>query len=276
MRPEDYPPQEPFSAFALPYVAEVARRGEGIVPTADVLYGDDPYQSIAVHAAEKPNGTVLAFVHGGGWTSGYKEHLNFMAPALNDAGVTFCSVGYRLAPKFVFPAGLDDIADAVAWIYRNIGAYGGNPRRIFVGGHSAGAHYTPLLAVSSDWTKPRSLPADVVRGCLPISGVYRFGEGSGLSMRPRFLGPENAETDRLASPASFVSPNAVPFLIAYGSEDFPHLRVQAEDMAASLSDAGVATETVVLPGRDHFGACIAGGEAEGPWVPRALAWMAAH
>lgn len=276
MRPEDYPPQEPFSAFAKPYVEEVTRRGEGIVPTAEIRYGDDSYQSIAIHAAATPNGTVFAFVHGGGWTSGYKEHLNFMAPALNAAGVTFCTVGYRLAPQHVFPAGLEDVADAVAWLYRNIEGYGGDPGRIFIGGHSAGGHYMPLLAVTSDWKEARSLPPDVVRGCLPISGVYRFGEGSGLSMRPRFLGAESAETDRRASPAAFVSKDAPPFLIAYGSEDFPHLRAQADDMAAALSGAGVDNETVVLPGRDHFGACFAGGEPDGPWVPRALAWMAAH
>jgi arylformamidase len=276
MRPEDYPPQEPFSAFAKSYVEEVTRRSDEVVPTAEVSYGDDPYQSIAVHAADRPNGTVLAFVHGGGWTSGYKEHLNFMAPALNDAGVTFCSIGYRLAPRHLFPVGLEDVADAVAWIHRNVGRYGGDPGRIFVGGHSAGGHYMPLLAVRSDWRETRALPADVVRGCLPISGVYRFGEGSGLSMRPRFLGPESDETDQQASPVNFVSSAAAPFLIAYGTEDFPHLRMQADEMAAALAEAGVDTETVVLPGRDHFGACFAGGEADGPWVPRALSWMAAH
>ena len=83
MRPEDYPPQEPFSDFALPYVQEVERRGANVIPTAEISYGDDPYQSIAVHASSDPNGRVFAFVHGGGWTSGYKEHMNFMAPAAN-------------------------------------------------------------------------------------------------------------------------------------------------------------------------------------------------
>ena len=86
MRPEDYPPQEPFSAFAMPYVEEVTRRSEPVTPTADVRYGDDPYQSIAVHAAAAPTGDVFAFVHGGGWTSGYKEQMNFMAPGFTAAG----------------------------------------------------------------------------------------------------------------------------------------------------------------------------------------------
>ena len=276
MRLEEYPPQEPFSDFALPYAEEVMRRGEGIAPAAEVRYGDDPYQSIAIHAADDPNGTVLAFVHGGGWTSGYKEHMNFMAPAFTSAGVTFCSIGYRLAPRHLFPDGLDDVADALAWIHANIADYGGDPNRLFAGGHSAGGHYTALLGVSGEWRQPRDLPADIVKGCLPISGVYRFGEGSGLTMRPRFLGPEDSGTDRAASPINFVAADAPPFLIAYGTEDFPHLKVQAEEMADRLSESGVSVEKIVFDGRDHFGASFAGGEADGPWVPRALDWMAAR
>lgn len=92
-------------------------------------------------------------------------------------------------------------------------------------------------------------------------------------MRPRFLGPEDADIDRLASPMNHVSANAPPFLIAYGTEDFPHLREQGERMVEALSAAGGATEKVVLEGRDHFGASLAGGEPDGPWVPRAIDWM---
>jgi arylformamidase len=276
VRIEDYPPQEPFSAFAQPYAAEVMRRGEGVEPSAEVRYGDDPYQSIAIHAAANPNGTVFAFVHGGGWTSGYKEHMNFMAPVFTSAGVTFCSVGYRLAPGHMFPAGLDDVADALAWIHGNIADHGGDPDRLFIGGHSAGGHYTALLALTSDWQERRGLPGTVVRGCLPISGVYQFGEESGLSMRPRFLGPEDGETDRRASPMSFVSADAPPFLIAYGTEDFPHLRDQADRIEAALVGEGCDVAKIVFDGRDHFGASLAGGEPDGPWVSRALVWMASH
>jgi len=273
MRIEDYPPQEPFSDFAKPYAEEVMRRGETVDPTAEVRYGDDPYQSIAIHAAPEPNGEVFVFVHGGGWTSGYKEHMNFMAPAFTASGVTFCSVGYRLAPEHLFPTGLEDVAEAIGWVYANISEHGGNPDRVFIGGHSAGGHYTALLALTSDWQRNCGIPADAVKGCLPISGVYQFGDGSGLTMRPRFLGPEDADTDRAASPIHHVNENAPPFLIAYGTEDFPHLREQADRMTETLSGAGIAVEKIVFDGRDHFGASLAGGEVDGPWVSRAIAWM---
>ncbi len=274
MRPEDYPPQEPFSEIAQPYVEEVTRRSADAVPADELPYGGDPYQTVAIHPAAEPGGDVLVFMHGGGWTSGYKEHMNFMAPALGSAGVTFCSAGYRLAPRHVFPAGRNDAADAVALVCREIRRYGGDPSRLFVGGHSAGGHYAALLAVTRDWRSARGLAPDAVRGCLPLSGVYLFGEGSGLSARPRFLGPEGSE--RSASPLLRVGEQRCPFLIAYGSDDFPHLATQGRRMAEALRNAGDEAEVAVLDGRDHFGASLAGGEADGPWVSRAVAWMAAH
>ena len=272
MRIEDYPPQEPLSEAGRAYADEVMRRAEGL-EGKEHFYGDDPYQGLTLHAPENPNGGVLAFVHGGGWISGYKEHLEFMAPAFTDAGVVFASIGYRLAPRHIFPTGVDDVAYAIAWLHRHVAEFGGDPDRIFIGGHSAGGHYTALLAVRRDWQAALDLPEAVVRGCLPISGVYRFGAGSGLTARPRFLGPES--NDVPASPILNIDA-APPFLIAHGTEDFPHLMVQAAEMAGALADAGGDVERIALEGRDHFSACYAGGEADGPWVGRALAWMAAH
>ncbi|MEC7490143.1 MAG: alpha/beta hydrolase [Pseudomonadota bacterium] len=276
MRIQDYPAQEPFSDFALPYVAEVMRRGEGVQPTAEMSYGEDPYQAVAIHVPESPNGTVVAFVHGGGWTSGYKEHMNFMAPAFTAAGVIFCSIGYRLAPQHLFPIGFNDVADGLSWIHDNIAEYGGNPERLFAGGHSAGGHYTALLAVTAEWRRSRGMPDNVIRGCLPISGVYLFGEGSGLSVSPRFLGGEASGNESLASPLAFELAGAPPFLIAYGTEDFPHLKIQGAKLARSLAAADVGVETIILEGRDHLGASLAGGEADGPWLPATLQWLSNH
>ncbi len=272
MRIADYPPQEELSEAGRVFADEVMRRAEGVSGT-EHFYGDDPYQGIALHVPEAPNGSVLAFVHGGGWTSGYKEHMDFMALAFTDAGVVFASIGYRLAPRHLFPTGADDVAGGIAWLHRHVAEHGGDPDRIFIGGHSAGGHYTALLAVRRDWQAALDLPEGVVRGCLPISGVYRFGAGSGLSARPRFLGGE--ENEGPASPILNVHATP-PFLIAHGTDDFPHLMVQAEEMESALAEAGGDVERVVLDGRNHFSASYAGGEADGPWVEHALAWMAAR
>ena len=84
------------------YSAECWRRSAGVA-IEEFAFGADPYQRVAVVRAPRPDGRVLLFWHGGGWTSGYKEWMLFMAPAFTDAGVTFVSAGYRLAPQHVFP-----------------------------------------------------------------------------------------------------------------------------------------------------------------------------
>ena len=270
MRIDENPPQEPSSDNARSYSDEVMRRGAGL-DRIERLYAADPYQGLAVFRTAAPNGTLLAFLHGGGWTNGYKEWMAFMAPAFTAAGVTFATIGYRLAPGHLFPAGVNDVIAALAWLHAHAADFGCDPARIFLGGHSAGGHYAALVAVRRDWQAGVELPRDVIRGCLPISGVYDFGPQSGLTARPRFLGDAGNET--AASPIDHIQDPPPPFLLAHGDRDFPHLMRQAERMEAALRTAGGDVERLVLEGRNHFTASYAGGEADGPWVPRALAWM---
>lgn len=267
MRPQDYPPQEPFSAPGAAYHEEVTRRGAGLAGE-EASYGADPYQSIAIFRAPEPKGPILAFFHGGGWTNGYKEWMSFMAPALNAAGITFATTGYRLAPAHVFPVGFEDACSGVAWVASHAARFGADPQRLFVGGHSAGGHYAALMTLTR-----HGLP---IRGCLPISGVYDFGPQSGLTMRPRFLGSASSGAELPASPIAQIRGKPLPFLLAHGSEDFPHLMGQAELFEAALRRADGDVERIVLPGRDHFTASYAGGEADGPWVATAVDWMLRH
>ena len=115
MKLEDYPEQEPLSEAGQAYGAECWHRS--VTVTAEEFgFGPDPYQRLLVAKAARPDGRVLLFWHGGGWTSGYKEWMAFMAPAFNAAGVTFVSAGYRLAPRHVFPAAVEDCVRAIDWV----------------------------------------------------------------------------------------------------------------------------------------------------------------
>lgn len=272
MRPEDYPPQEPFSEVALRYHERVMALGAGVPPAQEIQLGGDPYRSLAVWPAERPDGRILAFIHGGGWTNGYKEWMAFMAPAMTAAGVTFASLGYRLAPQHLFPAGMEDTAAALLRLRQEAERFGADPMRLYLGGHSAGGHYAALLAIRDGWWRAAGLDCNPLAGCLPISGCYLFGEGSGLSMRPRFLGPEEAAVDRAASPL-FDIVDRTPFLLTHGECDFPHLIRQAEAMEQQLAGLGIPVRRLVLAGADHFTASTLAGEAAGPWVPEALAFM---
>src|SRR5439155_10778865 len=118
----------------------------------------------------------------------------------------------------VFPTGLEDCAASLAWVVGHIAEHGGDPRRIFIGGHSAGGHYAALLACNAAACAAR-FPDGRVLGCLPLSGVFDFGPASGLSVRPRFLGADPAN-DAAASPITHLD-GPLPFFVACGTNDFP-------------------------------------------------------
>jgi arylformamidase len=268
MLPEDYPAQDVFTKIGEKYHSRIMDVVE-TVPTEEWQHGEDPYQSVALYPAEKPRGDVVVMIHGGGWTNGYKEWMAFCAPALTARGITAASLGYRLAPSHVWPAGFEDVADGVAEIYRRAGEFEADQSRIFVSGHSAGGHLATLLALRSDWQASRDLPDDVIKGALPISGTYVFGSDSGLSMRPRFLGPEGAGNEQAASPRRHIRNGAPAFHIAWGENDFPHLRSQADAFAKALAIGTNAVSTQVLADVDHLGASYASAEVNGAWITEA-------
>lgn len=271
MRIDLYPPQEPMPdpmrAYHDHLIAQADETG-----AHEAQYGADPYQSILVYPAEKPNGTVLLYFHGGGWTNGYKEWMAFMAPAFNALGITYATAGYRLAPQHVFPAGFQDCGDALRWLAAHAAEFGADPEKIFVGGHSAGGHYAALLATAPalpDGSDIRPL----IRGSAPLSGSYYFGKESGMAVRPRFLGPPEAGNETHAAPLHQLSGPTCPFLLAWGENDFPHLIAQAQKMSEALRRQGTRVDTLVLPGCNHFTASHAAGEVGGVWPERVNTWM---
>lgn len=267
-----YPPQEPLSALGEAYGNQALLLGAD-VQGEEIRYGHDPHQSLAIFRAAEPNGSVLLFFHGGGWTNGYKEWMYFMAPALNAHGVTFVSATYRLAPRHVFPAGFEDCADAVKWTYRTLMPSMGPTPALFVGGHSAGGHYAALLAVSGQWRAERALPLEVLEGCVPVCGVYRFGENSGLAVRPRFLGMDPASEQKASPILNISAPLIPPFFLSHGSRDFPHLIAQAGEMARALRAASVPLQVEVIEDCNHFEANLAAADPAHPWVVKLAKWM---
>ena len=268
----DYPPQEPPTETLQFLHGRLVALAEGI-DGHEHSFGDDPSQSLIVYPASDPGSPVLVFMHGGGWTNGYKEEMAFLAPVLNAAGFTLVSSSYRLAPRYVFPAQRDDAAEAVALTWRLAEHYGYDRDAIFIGGHSAGAHLTSLLAVTSNWQAPRGLPSDVIKGCLPISATFDFTPGCGLSMRPRFLGPEGIFNEVEASPIFKLGDSAPPFFIAFGTKDFPHLMVQSEKFALVVRARGWAAETLEIPDATHGTVLLMAAEPNKPWLPAATQWM---
>ncbi len=208
-------------------------------------------------------GVIL--IHGGAFRTGGRGWERYLATALVDAGFAAFSIDYRLAPEFPFPAAVDDVLAAVAWVRAHAAEYGVDSRELGAIGESAGGHLAAMLAVlgrdsldtgsriaaAVSWSGPMDLHAlvrdagDVVTGGLTIRGDV---------VEP-FLGCRGVSCARLfpkASPVTFVDPSDAPMLLVNSAEEFIPI-AQAREMAAELRRAGVSVRVIEMPGAKHAG-----------------------
>ena len=119
--------------------------------------------------AEKPL-PVMFWIHGGGWVVGDKSDVALKPKVLTERGFVFVSTNYRLLPDVEMDVLTRDVAKALGWVHQNIKKYGGDPERIFVGGHSAGAQLAALLCTDDKYLKEVGVSFDVLQGCVPVDG----------------------------------------------------------------------------------------------------------
>jgi arylformamidase len=274
----DLPPQPPMSpaaeayaAFCLTHTAQAQAQTRHVL---DIPFGADYWQKLDLYLPDDPRAhglPTLLFMHGGYWTHGYKEWMGFMAPALVSLPALFISVGYRLSPAAQHPAALEDCLTALTWAYHHVAACGGDPHRLFVGGHSAGGHLAALMALQPALLTARGLPADTIKACFPVSGVYALTGDVPEDRVQAFLAPGASRTQ--ASPLQYVSGNRIPFLLAMGAQDFPVLYEQAHTMAAALRREPGPVELLEIPDADHFQINMRAEDPAFIWVQRVRAWM---
>ncbi len=269
-------PQPRMSPIAEEYAATVMKLSKIVedqsTTVLDIAYGPEEAQGLDLYLPDSESSDslpVLMFIHGGGWRNGYKEWMGFMAPAITCLPAIFVSIGYRLAPEAKFPLPVEDCRNAVKWVYDNIAEHGGDPNRLFVGGHSAGGHLAALITFEADSWSGVGLPTDVIKGCFPVSGAFDFSD---LEREPAIIG--SADDIRPASPINHVSGNAVPFFIAIGENDMPDLVRQAPAMADALRAQPGAVEIAEFEGSDHFKISVDSGDVDGLWAATVRRWMA--
>ena len=239
----------------------------------DLPYGDDDRQKLDIYMPDDesyPPAPVLLFLHGGYWVIGHKDLLGFMAPALTPAPALLVSVGYRLAPGAKYPQQVDDCRAALRWVHDNIGGYGGDPERIYVGGHSAGGHLAAMLTLQWAQRSALGLPPDVIKGCFPVSGVFDIFDTL-QDRREAFL--QSQDDARDASPLYNTEGNSTPFLLEIGSDDFDNLRAQHPRMLEALRAQQGYVEEMVREGHNHFRISLDHADPESPWVRRVREWM---
>ena len=170
----------------------------------DREYGPAPGEKLDIFPARKGDGSVLMFIHGGYWRSLDKRDFAYLAPAWVDAGVSLVVVNYDLCPRVTIEEIVRQMLRASAWLYHHAEEYGMDEERLFVSGHSAGAHLTAMMMAALWPVLDARLPRDLFKGGLAISGIYdlrpmvmvdflntdlRLDEAAALKVSPAFLPP---------------------------------------------------------------------------------------
>jgi len=216
----------------------------------DIAYGPDPDQLLDVYLAEGEGlSPVVVFFHGGRWSRGGKDSNIESLAMYNAAGAHFVSVGFTLIPDIDMDGLVGQCRDAIAWLWRNAGSFGGDPDRLFVMGKSSGGHLAGMM-VTTDWAAERGLPADVIKGGLLVSGMYDL-EPVRLSFRNGFLGLDEEAAMR-NSPIHHIPADGCPLIIGFGSLETDEFQRQSRTFAAAWSARGLTCRLVPMDGRHHF------------------------
>lgn len=220
-------------------------------------FGSDPAQKVRVYlplnakAASPGAGLpIVLFIHGGSWASGDPDDYGFVARALAPHGYAVVLAGYRLYPHAEFPAMVEDGAAALKWTSDHAAEFGGDPQRIVLMGHSAGAYNVMMVALDQQRLASVGLTQRDIRGVVGLAGPYDFLPFTSDATRNSFgREPDPAATQ----PLRFVTAEAPPLLLLTGDEDTTVKPRNSLALARAMTGVGVPTRAEVMPGINHEG-----------------------
>ena len=194
-----------------------------------------------------PKGTpVVIFFYGGGWVKGKADEYGWVARAYASKGFVVVVPDYRKVPQVRFPAFVQDAADAVKWTQDNIARYGGDPARIGIAGHSAGAHSVAMLALDPQWLAAAGAPG-AVKAAVGLSGPYDFYPFTGRAIAAMGQWPRPAETQ----PLTYARHDAPPMMLVTGTADTTVRPKNARNLFKRLTEAGAVVVEKEYPGLGH-------------------------
>jgi acetyl esterase/lipase len=222
----------------------------GIAITRGVRYGTSRRQALDIYASLQAVGDapLLVFFHGGSWRIGDKAGYGFVGDAFASAGITVAVPNYRLYPEVTFPDFVRDGAAAVACALAETAS-----RRLFIAGHSAGAHIAALLHLDRRYLDEAGVAHDTVAGAIGLSGPYDF-----LPLRKVRYRRVFPEATRAASqPIAFADGKAAPMLLLSGDRDRTVSPGNARRLAAAIVANGGEATVKIYPGVGHLGTMTA-------------------
>jgi arylformamidase len=219
--------------------AEQSALARRTLPWRDLRYGSGESERLHFFPAAKADAPLLVFVHGGYWQELTEAESSFAAPGVVAHGAAFAALGYGLAPAYR----LDEITAmarrGVRWLYDNAAAFGVDPRRIVLVGHSAGAQLAAMC-----------LDVVPVRAAVLLSGLYELRPLLRTSIGPAIrLSPDEAGRN---SPARLLRSGTPPLLAARGADETAGFGQQQDLLVAVANEADVSVDTMVVPRRHHF------------------------
>lgn len=222
----------------------------GRLAAKDQPFGEGPRRRLDVYVptAGAENAPVLVFFYGGSWQSGAKDDYAFVGHALAAQGFVTVLPDYRLYPEAPFPGFLEDGAEAIAWVRDNIAAYGGDPRRIVLAGHSAGAYNAVMLGIDPRYVIAAGVDPKVIKAVAGLSGPYDFlpfDQDTTVKVFGKAPDPEATQ------PVAFAGPLSPPAFLATGDADTVVKPRHTVSLAAKLRAEHVPVQERLYPGLDH-------------------------
>ena len=257
---------------------------EDVAVQRDVAYGAHRLQRYNVFSPRGArNAPVLVFWHGGGWTNGYRDYTTCQATQITRLGLVLVAPSYRLAPEHPLPCAFDDALALLRALQEAPPVGASSAGRFFLSGHSAGGHIASLTALRVAERARVGLRPDLVRGCLPISGIMDMHAPSPASgsleerVYTHVLKGRDPLLDTVLSPLFWTAGNRLPFALTYGESDSPRVIRSNQRLFAMLQAQGSAAPVscVVEAGRDHFQTHTALRDPADGWYQRLAAMVAA-
>jgi acetyl esterase/lipase len=244
----------------------------GFTRDTDIAYGPAPRQRLDFYRPDKPrpDGKTVIFFYGGSWESGSKADYLFAAQALADRGYAAVLPDYRVYPQVRFPTFVDDAAAAVRWTADRIGT-----ERLFVMGHSAGAHIALMLAVDTPYLKVAGVDRMKLAGAIGLSGPYDFLPLKSARLIEIFGGANNPDIEAI----NFARAPLPPALLIHGTADTTVLPRNSTHLAAAWRAAGAPVELKLYPDAGHIDVIAAMSDllaGRAPTRADVLAWLDAH
>ena len=259
-------------------IDRVAGPASGVEKVHQASTGDHFEQRLIVYRAKDSDAPlpVFIFFHGGAWAHGSPVDYGFIARNLAPEGYVVVLGGYRMNEPGRYPAMLEDTAAVVGWTHRNIANYGGDPERLFLSGHSAGAYNVAQVALEPRWLAQEQVPSSAIRGVVGLAGPYDFYPFDTDRSRAAF---ESVGAGAESQPVNHARADAPPMLLVHGEDDTVVRIRNSRALEKALGEAGARVETLYLPGKTHNDPLLA---LTNPWrrdplvFERVSAFMAAQ